>query len=423
MLKHVRLENVGPTDRTNITFAPRVNILTGDNGLGKSFILDIAWWVLTRTWRDLPALPTVKTEKAEIEFSFSAVSTTNEYTSRFESPAQSWSGKHGRPANPGLVLYASVDGGFSVWDPARNYWRKKGGIDVQERPPAYIFRPTEVWDGITSSSGSLCNGLIRDWQLWQKSSSVEFRYLTAALAELSPPGKEKLVAGDLVRISLNDVRDIPTLRMPYGQDVPVLHASAGMRRVIALAYLLVWAWSEHCRASALLAQPVAEQIIFLVDEIECHLHPQWQRSIMGSLLSVIQALEGANQARVQVIATTHSPLLLASLEPFFDGNNDAWFDMDLVSQGEKAVVEIRSRTWEPHGDASSWLTSEAFDLREARSREAEEAIGEASRVWTVSEMQPDEIKRIHAKLRGLLKDTDRFWVRWLYFVEKKGITL
>lgn len=36
----------------------RLNLITGDNGLGKSFLLDVAWWALTRKWpHDLnPAL-------------------------------------------------------------------------------------------------------------------------------------------------------------------------------------------------------------------------------------------------------------------------------------------------------------------------------------------------------------------------------
>ncbi|WP_218969708.1 hypothetical protein, partial [Candidatus Synechococcus spongiarum] len=34
--------------------APRLNLSIGDNGLGKSFLLDVAWWALTRKWpRDL----------------------------------------------------------------------------------------------------------------------------------------------------------------------------------------------------------------------------------------------------------------------------------------------------------------------------------------------------------------------------------
>ena len=44
MLEHVELDNVGPAARMTVEFAPRVNLITGDNGLGKSFLLDTAWW-------------------------------------------------------------------------------------------------------------------------------------------------------------------------------------------------------------------------------------------------------------------------------------------------------------------------------------------------------------------------------------------
>ena len=40
MLEYLKLENVGPAPRMEIEFAPRVNLITGDNGLGKSFLLD-----------------------------------------------------------------------------------------------------------------------------------------------------------------------------------------------------------------------------------------------------------------------------------------------------------------------------------------------------------------------------------------------
>jgi len=54
MLKHLLLKNVGPAPDMAIEFGPRMNLLTGDNGLGKSFLLDVAWWALTRKWpRDL----------------------------------------------------------------------------------------------------------------------------------------------------------------------------------------------------------------------------------------------------------------------------------------------------------------------------------------------------------------------------------
>lgn len=76
------------------------------------------------------------------------------------------------------------------------------------------------------------------------------------------PSEKKLVMGDLARISLDDARDMPTVRMPYGQDVPVIHASSGIRRILALAYFLIWAWQEHQYAADILDEKPTHQIVF-----------------------------------------------------------------------------------------------------------------------------------------------------------------
>lgn len=57
MLKSLTLQHVGPSDAMEIGLSQRMNLLTGDNGLGKTFLLDVAWWALTRTWVSSPAVP------------------------------------------------------------------------------------------------------------------------------------------------------------------------------------------------------------------------------------------------------------------------------------------------------------------------------------------------------------------------------
>ena len=47
MLKRIELNNVGPAPELGIDFGERLNLLTGDNGLGKSFLLDPAGPVVT----------------------------------------------------------------------------------------------------------------------------------------------------------------------------------------------------------------------------------------------------------------------------------------------------------------------------------------------------------------------------------------
>ena len=386
--------------------APRLNLITGDNGLGKSFLLDVAWWALTRTWARSPVIPEAP-KSARIAYSYTKTTTGSfNYESRFEARTSRWSVKAARPPIPGLILYAQVDGGFSVWDPARNYWKDESS----DRPNAFLFAPEEVWEG-----NRLCEGLIRDWAAWQRERGSIFETLKAVLEVLSPPG-ELLVPGELRKLTVDDPKRYPTLRMPYGQDVAVIHASAGMRRILALTYLLVWAWQEHVAAAKLREEPPAREVVFLIDEIDAHLHPNWQRRIVPALLQVMDVLTKKHSSRVQLVTATHSPLVLASAEPLFGVDQDAWFDLDL----EQGSVFLRKRPFVRHGEVGNWLTSEAFDLKEPRSQEAEDAIGEAQLILDGRVHSDDVVAAVDKKLNTAgLPDIDPFWVRWGYFVEQR----
>lgn len=363
MLHYLNLTHIGPVANLDARFAPRLNLITGDNGLGKSFLLDVAWWAMTRRWpaelnRKLTsgfmARPVQRSNQAK--FGATRVDALIEYAVRVAvNPAmislhsaegnsvsglgfahskarwlpehQVWGSPDSKPLTDGIVLYAMADGSFSVWDSSRNYWTATSDGDRQERIKGYVFSPREVWDGLTDPErGLLCNGLVSDWASWQKENGEAFAQLRAVLGKLSVAG-EVMEPGPFTRISLDDPRDIPTLKMPYGQDTPVLFASSGMKRIIAFAYMLVWAWQEHGKASALLDKQPSTELTFLIDEVEAHLHPRWQRQVIGALLEVVKEL--SPQANVQLIVTTHSPLVMTSCEPQFDSEQDAWFDLDL----------------------------------------------------------------------------------------------
>ena len=423
MLRELKLSGVGPAPKMEIKLRPRINFLTGDNGLGKTFLLEIAWWVLTRTWARMPILPPSpkgngkpKTQPVPtIDFCYqTAGKKVVERQSIYSREKQLWPVNQGRPPIPGLVIFAQVDGSFSVWDPARNYWRDSGADDVQ-RPPAFLFTPDIVWEGTLPGHEWSCNGLIRDWATWQRENGDAFLQLTRVLKELSPSPTEPLQPGQLTRISIDDLRDHPTLALPYQQDVPLVASSAGMRRIVALAYLLVWTWQEHLRACEFREQEPAKQIIFLIDELEAHLHPQWQRRIVKALLAVMEVLSGSHNSAVQLIATTHSPLVLASLEPYFNTKTDAIWELDLVENS----VELTEFPWRRVGQVDHWLTSTVFDLAEPRSVEAEEAMVKALELLRrVPAPTLQEFVSVDEELRKVLGETDRFWVRWSFHLEK-----
>lgn len=434
MLEALTLRNVGPASEMSMELGSRLNIVTGDNGLGKSFLLDVAWWALTRKWpQDLnarltsgyAAKPTNVREPASISLRVKGKTGASvEYQSSYVPTEQSWRGKQGRPWNPGLVIYALADGGFAVWDPHRNYWRTEGGVDVQERVPAYVFSDNEVWDGLEAEvSGKqtrVCNGLLSDWTSWIRERGADSRRMAAVLALLGPAlGDHPLEAGPgFARLSVNDARDIPTVRMGYGQDVPILYASLGVRRITALAYMLSWAWREHVIAAELLGEPPSSRMVLLFDEIEAHLHPKWQRAIVPALLQVVQALTSDSSASIQLIGATHSPLVLASLEPLFDTASDKLFTLDFSSDG----VVLREQVWAKQGDVINWLVSESFGLRQGRSAEAERAI-EAAEAWMRGDFQdlPSNLsgkESIHTELQRVLPGHDSFWPRWIVRTEE-----
>lgn len=250
MIERLELRDVGPADM-ELTLAPRLNIVTGDNGLGKSFLLDVAWWALTGTWSEKPAMPRRhKGATPIIDVAFDGFARSHHFDFRRQTWFVSRVDEVGVDESiadnieifgvpePGLVLYARVDGGACVFDSARNRWDDQRNAAPSE--PPYLFSHQAIWDGLPlDSPKKRCNGLIADWASWQRERGEAFSQFVRVLEGLAPSADEPLVPGGLTRVSLDDVRDIPTLALPYG-EVPVTHASAGMRRILGLAYLLVW---------------------------------------------------------------------------------------------------------------------------------------------------------------------------------------
>lgn len=419
MLLDLQLHGVGPATKLAMSpVAPRLNLVTGDNGLGKSFLLETAWWAMTRTWHGTPAVPT--TPKASIGFAFDGATTsrTHRSTSRWDPSAQAWKRAQGRPPNPGLVIYARVDGSYSVWDPARNYrlYQRDDGGESQS-PPSYQFGPDQVLEGLRREvveggrrrEQVLCKGLIDDWTRWQDSGDRRFDILASLLAKLGPED-QALVPGEPRRPTLDDERLIPTIRMPYGQDVPITYAPAGVQRMSKLAYLLAWSLSAHKEESKRIGQPSSKQIIVLIDEPETHLHPRWQRTVLPSLLSAISHWDVRERPDVQLLVATHSPLVLVSLEPIFDPSRDALWKLDLVD-GDVALAKDE---WHKRGNAERWLVSDVFDLQSTAARENEQLLLRAGKLLDAERPKVSDVKKVDAALAEALPDMDPFFVRWRY---------
>lgn len=411
MLQSLKLVGVGPAPEMEMRFAPRLNVLTGDNGLGKSLFLETIWYVLTGNWAGLPAWPRTDAREAKVEFHVDDVD-TGPHVRHFYREKQAWDGLGPIYYRDFVAIYARIDGSVAVWDPARS------GAGELLYESGIVFSQTEMLHGKRDERNKpLCRGLIEDWVTWQdrKPESLGgslFARFALMLEKLSPNpnGGEEIRLVDPIRLFVWDSREIPRFDAGYG-PVPIIHASAAMQRIISLAYLILWTWHEHEQASRLLGRDSAKKIVFLMDEVENHLHPEWQRRILPALLRVLESLGDGMQ--VQMHVTTHSPLVLASLEPHWNNERDQLFHFAL-KDGKVVLDSEELGRW---GTASRWLKSRVFGLSADRSLEAERAMEDANAFMRGEEPKyfktPEEVD---SELRRTLPGQDPFWPRWLIFM-------
>lgn len=411
-LASLQLTEIGPARRFDLDFGPRLTLITGDNGLGKTFLLDATWWALTGNWASRQATPVIdglkKNPTIQFGVRYPGKRTPQKFSSRFDSRSRKWSDVDREAVSmQALCLYARVDGSIAVSDEIRTSLR------AGDRRSLDVYTSDQVWDG----KGGEIEGLVRDWANWQMSHVPEndtdaYSTLVQILEHLSSEDLGPLAPGAPVRLP-GDPRTIPTIRFAYG-DVPIIMSSAGVQRILALAYIVTWTWQEHVIAARQVDREPVQKMVLLIDEVEAHLHPRWQRFVLRALMTVGKLL--SEKLKMQVIAATHSPLILSSVETDFSSEADVLYHLAL----QDADVKLEGLDYQKWGDSSAWLTSPALGLRHARSKQAEEAIENAKKLQLADKADPMEIKIATEELRRCLAPDDAFWPRWVYFAEREG---
>jgi energy-coupling factor transporter ATP-binding protein EcfA2 len=158
----------------------------------------------------------------------------------------------------------------------------------------------------------------------------------------------------------------------HGKKIPFDNYSLGYKTVMSLTIDLAWRLFNRFDR-----KPLEQPAIVLIDEIDLHLHPRWQTSIMDSL--------SAHFPRVQFIATAHSPLMVQAAL----GGNYA------VLRESANGVEIIS---EPD-DVEGWrvdqiLTSELFGLKSARGPVYDSLLAEREKLSRKFKLTASEKRRL-----------------------------
>jgi len=431
-LRNIKLTATGPSPELLYSAAPRTNVITGDNSLGKTFLLDSIWWALTGKWVDFEAAPNDRPRSVvpSIEAAFNTRSTRRRpptLSVRYSPAGRAWRRSATAPLLEGVGLYVLSDGRFAIWDSERVGIGSESEDGLDKRPYLTMTHAQALHGLENDKNGKsrtfVCNGLIQDivaWSLNVETYASRAESFYSAIAGLSPsmasdptdaPVLDVLRFGKPVRLP-GDSREMPTLEMPYGL-VPIVHASAGVQRIITIAYLMVWAWHEHLERLHEIGRRDQPSLVILVDEIESHLHPKWQRLILPSLIKVAEAL--SRRGTVQFHIATHSPIVMTSVEAILEEGEDRLHHLRLGSDGEVALEELELSN---RGSVNDWLQSIVFDGQVPWSPEAEEAMSGAENLMKLGRAAPEEVRLVHEDLVKNLPDVHKFWPRWRVFASK-----
>lgn len=137
--------------------------------------------------------------------------------------------------------------------------------------------------------------------------------------------------------------------------------------------------------------------VVLIDEIDLHLHPKWQRSVVRDLQAAFP--------EIQFIASTHSPFIIQSLEP---GEV-----IDLNRPTENIEMDVSSDFYATPGPLDSYSNRSIEDIVEEimgvavpqRSQRYQKMFEVAKEYYTLLQKGPNadpmEKKRLKEKLDGL----------------------
>jgi hypothetical protein len=193
---------------------------------------------------------------------------------------------------------------------------------------------------------------------------------------------------------VKDLRIVKDIKIHGNLRVVEVSTPYGWVRIndLSLGYKSLIAWivdfaSRMYHYNRLRDKPFEQPAVVMIDEVDLHLHPKWQRKLLGHL--------SKSFPNVQFIVTAHSPLIVqAALD---------WNLVLLKRRGDHVLIDNNPDA------VTNWridqiLTSDLFGLSSARSEKSEKIMRERRSLLEKEQLNPTEKSRLEVldRLIGLL---------------------
>lgn len=389
MITSIELNDYKLFNKQSFTFNPEFNIIIGVNGSGKTSVLRglataLAGWAhaYIRDDRNLRPIEdtevrlieadgrydTAKTTTIKAQGEFPIINRFNKFTIGKVTWVRSRSEGENETTTSGAIRYKNMyDGTYSPTEYNLNMSTLGGDILSYvesghnfDLPLIAFYECDRLWgtespidmESSVSKKHSRFDPYLDCFHTGVNVKDIAEWLLRLELVELQKQQKNPVKASieDAAKRALEGCTgfkfDFETSRVlvsfENGTVTPFEHLSDGQRTIVCL-------FCDIARRAAILNPHVTEDInskisgVVLIDELDLHLHPKWQRNIVKNLRETFPL--------IQFICTTHSPFLIQSVR---SGSELIMLDGEpLANYSNKGIEEILINMGVKRPDVSS----------------------------------------------------------------------
>lgn len=335
-LKSLSIENFRQFKKIDIEFDDKLTVLVGNNGTGKSTILDASSIAVSTLTSAMEGLTNFTIKKGDARYEYHRIGDNIDVQPQYpvkisavgmiDGKEITWSrslnSSNGRCSISGAKALSLVAGEYlkrvrsgdvSLILPIISYYGTGRLWNQHREKNKDVFKENNRLNGyIDSIDGAANDKLMKRWfqrmtikKYRDAKSNNEYNAVCRAMEYCfsSISGCED--AKVEFNVDTNEIDIIYTSKNGEKISMPLSQFSDGYKSTISLI-------ADIAYRMAVLNPQLEETVlnntegIIIIDEIELHLHPTWQKIIINDLIKIFP--------RVQFILTTHSPSVLSNVK-------------------------------------------------------------------------------------------------------------